>query len=136
MLQWWFWANADLGKAFTRYSRQSSSLTDNWLILAVFVAIPLLWVALAYWDKWRKQSIRNGDSPKTLFLELCLAHKLNRSERSLLLKAVEARRLGQAALVFVDPTILGKLAAAKSTDAGGYKRLAKRLFGQSATGRI
>lgn len=135
MLQWWLWANADLGKSFVRYSRRSSLLADNWLILTIFVAIPLLWVALACWDKWRKKLIRNGDSPKTLFLELCLAHKLNRAERSLLQRAAGAKRLKQAALIFVDPTILGKLSASKSAEASGYRQLAKKLFGRDAAHR-
>ncbi len=129
MIQWWLLANTDLGRSFSRYSRRSGSLSENWFLVAVFVAIPVLWGALTYWDKYRKRHAPSGNNPKSLFLELCRAHTLSRADRSLLLKAAETRRLKQPAMVFIDPAILRELAAARSADAGAYRQLAKKVLG-------
>ena len=54
-MHWWMLAAADLGDAFSRYSRRSSSLADNWVLALIVVGIGTFWVALHYWDKCRKK---------------------------------------------------------------------------------
>ncbi len=68
-----------------------------------------------------------------LFLELCHPHQLSRSERSLLLRAVEARGLAQPAILFVDPNILGEIKQSPSPDSQAYAALADKLFGAEST---
>lgn len=129
----WHWlsllANADLGRAFVRYSRRSGSLTENWYLVAVFVAIPLLWLALACWDRYRQRLARRAHTPKALFLELCTAHRLARLDRGLLWKTVQSRQMGQPAAIFTDPAILADLSACGTAEAEDYARLREKLFG-------
>lgn len=132
MLRWCLLANADLGRAFTRYSKRSSSWSENWYLIVAVLGIALFWIALYFWDRYRKQIIYSDDSEKALFLELCRAHKLNRAERKILLKAVQAKSLQQPAILFVDPTVLLQLAFSNSTDSASYTQLSKRLFGTLA----
>lgn len=135
MLRWCLLANADLGRAFTRYSKRSSSWSENWYLIVAVLGIALFWIALYFWDRYRKQIIYSDDSEKALFLELCRAHQLSRAECTILLRAVRAKSLQQPALLFVDPTLLLQLAFSNSTDAASYSQLSKRLFGSAAVGK-
>ena len=130
MLKWWLTASNDLARSFSDYTRRSSSLTDNRFLIGVFLAIGLFWIGLYYWDKHRKQIRRDGHNPKSLFLELCRSHQLSRSERSLLLRVAEMKQLNQPTAIFIDPAILGSLAASSSSGAGEYKALLEKLFGE------
>ncbi len=129
MFHWFLLSAADLGKAFTNYSKRSSSLSDNWFIFAAFAAIAVFWVVLFYWDKYRQKLVRRGQNPKTLFVELCRAHSLNRVERSLLSRIAEAKQLSMPSLLFVDPHILQNVAANTRSNSKEIRLLAKKMFG-------
>ena len=113
-----------------RRSREIPDASSNLeLIVWVAVAIAMLWAAINYWSRFRDRFLRQSDSPKSLFLELCRVHRLDRAEKSFLLAAVEAARLSEPAVVFINPDIL-----ASTEDAQQGRALAEKLFGQNETG--
>ena len=121
-------AQTDLGRAFSRYSRHSSSLSDNWFFIAVAMAIAALWIALYYWDQFRKEGVPDGGRQSSLFVELCQVHGLTRPERMLLLRAMEDRVQVPQAAVFIQPEILAELALSESAEAGQFRDLFTKLF--------
>lgn len=118
-----------IGRAASDYMSRSSSLKDSWFWIAVFGCIGAIWLALIYWDNYRRRLLRNSNNPKSLFFELCQAHRLDRKQRSLLMKAVQYRGLKQPALLFVDPELLGGLVGSGGAHAKQFAELRQRLFG-------
>ena len=130
MVPWQLLANSgEVSEAFRRYSRRSHSLRDNWLLIAIVIGIPLFWWGIHLWDKRRKKISLGGADSKSLFAELCQAHGLNWSERSLITRAAQAKRIEHPAAVFIDPSILGSFASSQSPEAAEYGNLAGKLFG-------
>jgi hypothetical protein len=128
----WLLANADMssaGRSAKRYSSQSSSLSNNWFLIAAILTIGALWFGLYYWDRYRKNLASKGDSPKSLFLELCRAHKLSRSERTVLLQIAEKSKLQNPAMIFVDPSVLRILSRSNGSNSELFSDLAGKLFG-------
>jgi hypothetical protein len=123
--------DTELGRAVARYMRRSSSLSENWFLIVTLAGIVAFWIALYYWDQYRRRLGRPGGSPAALFQELCEAHQLDASERALLLQVVESHRLKQPAVVFVDPQWL---AATTAHDATACAGLARKLFGPDTAG--
>jgi hypothetical protein len=132
MWNYWLFAGADFGD-ISRHARGSGSLGNTGFVIAVLFTIAALAGGLHYWAERRKNFLRNSSNPHSLFLELCHPHQLSRSERSLLLRAVEARGLSQPAFVFVDPNILGAIKQSPSPDSQAYAALADKLFGADST---
>jgi len=98
----------------------------------LFIAIAgiiLLFVGLHYWDKFKKL-IKQKSNSKSLFLELCELHNLSKTERALLLKAVEIQQLTQPALVFVTPGMLSGLVKSNQPEASDFGKLSQKLFAQ------
>jgi len=129
MFEWWLLANVEAFRAAARYMQRSASLSESWFTIAAVAAIIQFWLALVYWDRYRKQPVRQEDRPKSLFLELCRAHKLSRAERGLLSSIVDAKHLKQPAIVFVDPGVLGDPAGSSAPETRACAELAGKLFG-------
>jgi hypothetical protein len=123
-------ANVDFGEISKR-SRSMSSLSKN-LELIVWVAIGIagLWAALHYWGRYRDRILRNGDSPQSLFLELCHVHRLSRLEKTLLMQAATAAKLAEPAIAFVNPQVLGAMKGSVSADVQERRVLMEKLFGR------
>ena len=103
---------------------------QNWYLVAVILGSGLFWICLHYWSRYRDSIIRAGRRPASLFLELCEAHRLTNPQRALLLRAAETRSLKYSATVFVDPRVLGEMAAGGGPDRALYKELSAKLFGE------
>lgn len=112
-------------------SKPSVSLGDNWFLIAAVLAIAAFWIALHFWDKHRKRRTRAGSNPKSLFLELCQAHKLSRAERNRLAYAASEKQLPHAGILFVDPRLLQDFAQGDDPDHEEYALLFRKLFGQT-----
>ncbi len=111
------------------FRRPSTTTSDNLFLLCWIGLIVGFWVALYYFDKWRKSRKGQGGSAKSLFSELCVAHGLSWHERSLLMKAVHRKSGTDPAAVFVDPRILEQCIKAPAFDTQTYTRLSQKLFG-------
>ena len=115
--------------AVREYMHRSGSFRENWFLYVAFAGIAVFWLSLYLWDKYRKRFLTNVARPKSLFAELCQAHHLNRGERALLSKAAASRNLEQAAIVFLDPDIVGEFARGSAPEAHAYSLLLQKLFG-------
>ena len=117
-------ARVDLSDV-SKHSRSSSGLSNNVeLIMWFVVAAGALWAVLHYWNRYRDKILRRGDSPQSLFLELCRVHRMDRTEKSLLMQAVTAAQLDEPAVVFVNPQVLGAMSESQACRA-----LTEKLFG-------
>ena len=132
MWNYWLFAGADFGE-ISRSARDSGSMGDAWFVVAVLVAVVALGGGLYYWTQRRKIFLQKSNNPRSLFLELCHLHQLSRAERSLLLRAFEARQPSQPAIMFVDPNLLGAIKQSPSPDSQAYAALADKLFGADST---
>ena len=128
MWNYWLIAGADFGD-ISRSARDSGSMGNTGFIIAVLFGIVALGGGLYYWTQRRKISLQKSSNPRSLFLELCHLHQLSRSERSLLLRAFDARQPSQPAIMFVDPSILSAVKQSPSPDSQAYAALADKLFG-------
>jgi hypothetical protein len=122
-------ATSEVSRAAVRHLQRSSSLRENWYLVVVVLAIIAFWAGLYFWDRYRQQAPQSTKSPKPLFQLLCDAHRLDRAERMLLLKVVEARGASPEAVVFVDPQMLDGFCTAEAADAAEFRTLAAKLFG-------
>ena len=107
----------------------AASLVENWYLVLAIAGSALFWIGLHYWGRYRDQFVWPGQRLQPLFLELCEVHQLSRPQRALLLKAAETNELRHAATVFVDPRILGRLAATAGPERTMHQELMTRLFG-------
>lgn len=133
MLGPWLFAAVDLS-AVSRgaQAKRSISLADNWFLIAAVLGIAAVWIGLYFWDKHRKRLKRaSSSSPKSLFLELCQAHQLNRTERSRVAHVAAEKQLSHAGLVFVDPLLLQDFAQGDDPEHEEYALLLRKLFGQT-----
>lgn len=121
----------EISRAVSRYYQRSSTLAENWILLCVFLAIVAFWIVLVYWDRLCLRLLPNHRRPDSLFQELCAAHRLNRGQRMLLIKAAHSGQIGCAAVLFVEPAILERLAGGEARDADSYRELLVRLFGST-----
>jgi hypothetical protein len=125
-------ASVNIGEV-SKSARSMSSLSKN-LELIVWVAIGIvgLWAALHYWGRYRDRILRRGDSPQSLFLELCRVHRLSHPERTLLMQAATAAKLAEPAVAFVNPQVLGAIKGSVSADAQERRVLMEKLFGRES----
>lgn len=129
----WLLANVDPYGATKKYLNRPTSASDNWFLVVALVAIVLLWMALYYWDKVRKKFTSRSDTPQMLFVELCKAHALSLSERSILMKAVDRVHLNRhPSQIFIDPDVLVRLASSGGVDGPNYGKLSRKIFGEEA----
>lgn len=123
-------AMEEISRVVSRYYLRHSSLSHNWVLVCALLAVVGFWVGLVYWDRIRHRLLKLGRQPNSLFQELCTAHRLNRGQRMLLMKAAHSGRIHCASVMFVDRQILEKFAAGESDDASRYRELLVRLFGE------
>lgn len=123
-------ATSEISRAAVRHLQRSSSLRENWFLALVVLAIVASWVGLYFWDRQRQLAPKRTKTQKSLFQQLCDAHRLDRSERMLLVKAAQTGGATFDAVVFVDPRILDGLGAAGEADGEAFRALAIKLFGE------
>lgn len=118
------------GYELSEVSRSSKATRDaaSYLDLFLFVAAILASLAAAIycWNRVRHKLLQRGDSPQSLFQELCRVHRLTRPEKSLLMQAVSTAELREPAAAFVNPVVLESLDESPETIA-----LSDKLFGRS-----
>lgn len=131
MAIYWLLARADFSE-ISQHARDSGSGSTGNFIIGAIIAIVVFWAALHYWSRLRKQYLHNSNDPKSLYLELCRVHRLNRAERGLLLRAIEMQKPAQPGLLFVDPEPLGAMQRSSSPDAEAFAALSDKLFGGDA----
>ncbi len=122
-------ANSELQISVERYTRRSASIVQNWHLIVGGLVVAAFWVGLYCWDMKRRKSSSRKGTPKSLFIELCQAHGLDRAERNLAWKVAESRSLKQPALVFVDQDLIGRFGQSHAGEAKECNQLANKLFG-------
>ncbi len=102
---------------------------DLWALGGVILAgIALVW--FLRWMYHLQQARRQSCEPRHLFVDLCRAHRLRRSDRKRLALLAEYHDLPLAPVIFVRPDLF---AAAQIPDGGelqlaAYERLKNKLF--------
>jgi hypothetical protein len=118
----------DFGRGF----RGATSQLDWTDVIPYAVGIALLFAggALYSYLKRRNDMSERCDDPHKLFRELCMAHRLDRASRRLLLHLADATRMPQPAQVFLTPAAFdpARLPAALRGRVDELKRLRERLF--------
>jgi hypothetical protein len=118
----------DLGRGFRGATSQLS-----WFDVVPYVIVVALLIGGAkLWSYLQRRADMSEwcDDPHKLFRELCVAHKLDRTSRRLLLQLAEVARFAQPAQVFVSPAVFepARLPASLRSRADEVKRLRERLF--------
>lgn len=118
----------DLGRGF----RGATSQLHWFDVVPYVIAVSLMIGGAKLWAylKQRADMTEWCDDPHKLFRELCLAHKLDRASRRLLLNLAEGARFAQPAQVFVSPAAFepARLPASLRSRVEEVKRLRERLF--------
>ena len=128
----WLLAAVDLSSV-SRSAQDSRSVASYaGVLLAVLGIVAVCWLLLFLWDRYRHELCRAAQDPRTLFHELCRAHRLSRRDRRLLWQAAVVYRLEHPALVFAIPHYVNQLAGSAEPHADAYAGLAVRLFGSLA----
>ena len=116
----------------------ASSANSNWdaksiafHLTVITVAGGLAWLAVSQVTRLRTNWQRQAQSPSALFVELCQAHELTRSDRRLLAVVSETVAPSQCCRVFIDADILQQFARANPADAEDCRTLLQRLFGRA-----
>ncbi len=128
-----FAAKADLWKELgSGFQGEKSELhlTDMLLLFGVLVLVIFgFWILSRLLAKQDRK--RSYNSPKDLFVSLCEAHELNRSDRRLLKKIASQSQLDPLARVFVEPTLFRaeKLSDGLQAQAPRIEALQRKLFG-------
>jgi hypothetical protein len=99
-------AQSDLGRSFDAWTRRSGSMREIGMLLAVILAVALVWAALSLWEWLRRRSV--GEDPAvvpttSLFEQLCRAHGLTGDEERRLRDVAGEQGIDQPAVLFVDP---------------------------------
>lgn len=112
-----------------RFRLRSNTDPRSLLALAILLTgvVLIVWLS-SRWFQLREQ--RRTHSPASLFRELCRAHALPSSDRSLLLRLASHHRMPQPAVIFLSPQAFeaAQLPAAFSAQSEQIQRLRERLF--------
>lgn len=98
-------------------------------LVAIAVAGFLLWLALNRLEWLRVSRRQYSQTQQALFAELCQAHELSRTDRTLLSLISETAGANRYCLVFVDPQVIQQFAQNNPADGGDCLELLRRLFG-------
>lgn len=115
----------------TRYLSRRSTSRETLIFILFAVVIATIWGTLFLLDRVRKF---HGDVPETvrsLFDELCAAHRLSQQEIVSLVDAAKECQLASAAPLFVQPEHLDWLSGEHRPQAEIYKGLREKLFGKN-----
>jgi hypothetical protein len=115
-----------VGRPFGRGA--GASLGEYWYLVVAIADIALLWAGLRWWERNRRRANPAEPTPRSLFLDLCAAHRLSEAERALLERAAARRRLEHPAVLFVVPSLLRDAAAVDAANATAFARLEAKLF--------
>jgi hypothetical protein len=123
-------ATVDVVEAVSRYLNRSGSTRENLLFLAFALIIAAIWITLFLLEKWRKSRSESQTPPaRSVFDELCEAHRLSTQDVALLLDAAHECRVPTPAFLFVQPDHLDRLSSDARPKAAVYRQLRERLFG-------
>jgi len=118
----------------SRSASRGGTLSDNLFLITWIGLIIAFWIGLYYFDQWRKSRSAMMGSAKSLFVELCKAHRLTRTERALMLRAAKVYNPAEPAAIFVDPRILSSCATLPKPDGPDYSLLRQKIFGEFSSG--
>tara|TARA_R110002072_G_scaffold173600_2_gene328435 strand:- start:233689 stop:234150 length:462 start_codon:yes stop_codon:yes gene_type:complete len=117
--------------AETAFLQSSSARTVAW-ILGLLVVLGTAWAASSIAESVRRNERKkqqNGPAKtRDVFEEICQAQDLSVDEKKQLLAGAAILNLLSPALLFVDSSLLSKLAASDRDDAAEFRNLADRLF--------
>jgi len=94
--------------------------------IVTFLGIAALAVAAVVAS--RRHQGQHHRSPDALWAELRRAHGLSRREARLLRRAAERAQLDPAALIFMEPHVLMRLADDRSADRADLRELMSKLY--------
>lgn len=123
----------DSFKAVTRYMQDSPTFyQDIWFIVIAVGTIGAVWAAITLWD--RLQSIHAPAKPryKTLFVELCQAHKLADADAQWLQNAAMQFGIDDPARIFFTPQAVEVHLQSDEANALIARALLQKLFGVDA----
>lgn len=113
-----------------RYLGRASTSRENLIFVLFAVIIAGVWIALFVWDRLRRATAATQPkSARTLFDQLCLAHRLDPRDASLLTDAAKDCGLPSPSMLFVQPDHLARMSSDGVQNAAGYRQLRERLFG-------
>ena|SRR5436190_1910169 len=98
-------------------------------LIAISIGGFVLWLAANRFEWFRSSRQQYSQTQAALFAELCRAHALSRSDRTLL--ALIAQTIGgnRCCGVFVDPRVIRQFAENNPDESGNCLDLSRRLFG-------
>lgn len=122
--------NDDLARQWRWIKRHYGPYFDP--TLASLIAIGIFGL-LAIWllSRWRAKDHKPIDNSELLYRELCRAHRLTWSQRSMLHKIAIQQRLEDPSVLFVEPTYLKQAAkeSRKPRQKQQCEQLQQKLFG-------
>jgi hypothetical protein len=110
--------------------RQSSR--EMMILLLFAVLIGVIWMTIFLWDRFRRTGAAAAAETRSLFDELCAAHRLKSQDITLLAEAARECRLESPASLFLRPERFDPLCAETQPQAEAYQQLRDRLFGNLA----
>lgn len=125
-------ANVDMFREAARHMQRSGSWASNGILLGAVAVLLMFWGGLVWVDRIRKERLLARKSPLGLFTELCRMHHLSRSQRQLLAAAAPSSQPEALAQIFVDPSILRRLAERETDESPEFAELLQKLFGEAA----
>ena len=98
-------------------------------LVVIAVAGLLLWLAInrVEWLQLARQQY--SQTQQALFAELCQAHDLSRTDRTLLSQISQTTGVIPCCRVFIDPQVIQQFAQNNPADAENCLDLVRRLFG-------
>lgn len=115
--------------AATRYLSRPGSSRETMIFLLFAVVLGAIWTTIFLWDRLRKNADTEESASRSLFDELCLAHRLEHSDIALLSDAALECGLESPASLFVQPDRFDALCTETQPRSEVYRRLRDRLFG-------
>lgn len=117
-------------EAVARYLRHTTTSRETMILLLFAVIIGAIWTTIFLWDRLRRSAEAAQVAARTLFDELCLAHRLTGDDVALLQTAAQACRLDSPASLFARPDPFDALCLDSQPKAEAYRHLRDRLFGK------
>ncbi|MDA0807578.1 MAG: hypothetical protein O3B68_06250 [Planctomycetota bacterium] len=122
--------------AETALLQSSSARTVAW-ILGLLIVLGTAWgasvISGSMRNKERAQQAKRQTKPADVFDEICQAQGLSAEEKRQLRDGAAILNLLAPALLFVDSSLLNKLATSDRDDAAEFRKLADRLFPPEAS---
>lgn len=113
----------------TGYFSQQTSIREALIFVLFACVIGSIWAAILFWDRLRKLAGAVPEPPKSIFEELCRAHRLSQQDVTLLTEAAQECRAASPAALFVQPEVLQTLSVPSEPKANVYRALHEKLFG-------